>query len=369
MTRDKKIDVMKGILIVLVVAGHSGFQYTEFIYLFHMATFFMISGYLFNDKYTDSFKMMLKFMKAKIKTIWLPYFIWSVIFICANNLFIRIHIYSNTAIKNDVVTIPAATFYDLKDMIKLILRGFYFSARTEMGGTFWFFKTLFGVVMLYAVLDFMMKKTFRQERVREIIHSIVGIIFIVVGYLCTMNKKVLFGIPIILSIYLLYHIAVMIRRKKLMERMPKKTIIGIASFMILLICQRTGKITLNGNHYNNPVFLLIASLSGWSLIYILSEKIEKIKWLQWLSKVGKHSLSIMILHLISFKLVTLIQLAIYKEPIDYLAVYPVLHSDHGWWLAYAVIGVVIPLVAVYGYSKLILLYKKRFEKNWIRKLG
>ena len=39
---------MRGIGIVLMVLGHSGFPGTDFIYLFHMALFFMLSGWLFS---------------------------------------------------------------------------------------------------------------------------------------------------------------------------------------------------------------------------------------------------------------------------------------------------------------------------------
>lgn len=46
--RDPVIDSMRGIGIVLMVLGHSGFPGTDFIYLFHMALFFMLSGWLFS---------------------------------------------------------------------------------------------------------------------------------------------------------------------------------------------------------------------------------------------------------------------------------------------------------------------------------
>ena len=43
--RDGVLDAMRGIGIVLMVVGHSGFAGTAYIYLFHMALFFMLSGY------------------------------------------------------------------------------------------------------------------------------------------------------------------------------------------------------------------------------------------------------------------------------------------------------------------------------------
>ena len=46
--RDAVLDAMRGIGIVLMVLGHSGFAGSDFIYLFHMALFFMLSGYFFH---------------------------------------------------------------------------------------------------------------------------------------------------------------------------------------------------------------------------------------------------------------------------------------------------------------------------------
>ena len=43
--RDPVLDSMRGIGIVLMVLGHSGFPGTGFIYLFHMALFFMLRQY------------------------------------------------------------------------------------------------------------------------------------------------------------------------------------------------------------------------------------------------------------------------------------------------------------------------------------
>ena len=46
--RDLVLDSMRGIGIVLMVLGHAGFPSSSFIYLFHMALFFMLSGWFFS---------------------------------------------------------------------------------------------------------------------------------------------------------------------------------------------------------------------------------------------------------------------------------------------------------------------------------
>lgn len=52
--RIEYIDFIKGICIFLMVLGHTRSPFTSFIYLFHMAVFFMVTGYLWNgDKYVS----------------------------------------------------------------------------------------------------------------------------------------------------------------------------------------------------------------------------------------------------------------------------------------------------------------------------
>ena len=57
------VDIFKGILIVLMVLGHSKSPILNYIYAFHMAAFFFISGYTTNyNKYT-----LFEYIKRKFK--------------------------------------------------------------------------------------------------------------------------------------------------------------------------------------------------------------------------------------------------------------------------------------------------------------
>ncbi len=44
MKRNCKIDILKGIAILLVVIGHTGFAGTRYIYIFHMAVFLWLQA-------------------------------------------------------------------------------------------------------------------------------------------------------------------------------------------------------------------------------------------------------------------------------------------------------------------------------------
>ena len=65
--RNISIDIIKGIGIILMVGGHCGMPFTHFIYLFHMAIFFMASGYCFNASNSETMQDVLSFVKRKFK--------------------------------------------------------------------------------------------------------------------------------------------------------------------------------------------------------------------------------------------------------------------------------------------------------------
>lgn len=85
--REEKIDFLRGIAALMVVAGHSisGVEYLtvpyNIIYSIHMPLFFMISGYLLqrssgvnNTEITNK-----RIIYKKIGTILVPYFVWTVV--------------------------------------------------------------------------------------------------------------------------------------------------------------------------------------------------------------------------------------------------------------------------------------------------
>lgn len=76
MNRNRQIDILKGLGIFFVVAGHSGSCLTGFYYTFHMGLMFMISGWLLSDKEEEA---VSAFVWKRIRGVLLPYFVFFVI--------------------------------------------------------------------------------------------------------------------------------------------------------------------------------------------------------------------------------------------------------------------------------------------------
>jgi len=92
--RNETLDTAKGILIILMVLGHSGCPgyIADVIYLFHMPCFFLISGMCLSDKYADN---KLLFIRRKIKTLYFPFVKWSFLFLIFHNFLFSLNLYAN----------------------------------------------------------------------------------------------------------------------------------------------------------------------------------------------------------------------------------------------------------------------------------
>ena len=87
--RYKVIDVIKGYGICLMVCGHSGAPFTNWIYLFHMALFFIASGYLWNERNAVTKKNVVQYVKRKAKSLWLPFVLINLFFTVTQNFFLN----------------------------------------------------------------------------------------------------------------------------------------------------------------------------------------------------------------------------------------------------------------------------------------
>ena len=119
------VDVFRGIMIILMVVGHTWSPFNKQIYLFHIPAFFFISGYTANSD--QSWRITLR--KSFLNRL-LPFFVWNLLLIVICCVVERL---SNEAI----------TFTHSKDPLVLLSNLFLYGYTTDMGGATWFLLSLF----------------------------------------------------------------------------------------------------------------------------------------------------------------------------------------------------------------------------------
>ena len=121
----------------------------------------------------------------------------------------------------------------------------------------------------------------------------------------------------------------------------------------LLVLRRLGSVGLAGNGYTNPAFLLLASMAGWVLVRsaaCLTAPLPRVSAV--LGYLGRATMPIVILHFLSFKLVTWLGLLATGGESYLLAAFPIYFTGGAWWLAYTAAGLVLPLAADAVYKKI-----------------
>jgi acyltransferase len=276
--RIKWLDSAKGLGILAVVLGHVSFKnrvIKKYIFSFHMPLFFMISGYLFNK---ESYGSYTAFLKKKIKTLIIPYFIFSF----------------------------GSYFY------WFLTERFYRPAETEIS----IFKPLIGIFYSNGVDDYLVHNTvlwfitclFVVENIFFFINKIKhksGIFlalffFSLVGYIDSliMPFRLPWGIDIAFTAVVFYGIGYLLKTNKnsilsILEKKNKYLIGATLLFCSIIFCFINGSVDMNFNVYGNYVFFYFSAICGSAFCFMLCKSFEDLKLLSFL---GKNSLMIMVLH-------------------------------------------------------------------------
>ena len=94
--------------------------------MFHMAFFFMMSGYFFSDKNLDNPKA---FIWKRITGLWVPFVKWGLIFVLLHNIFLKLQLLP--PYENNVYSIREAMWKGLTTIPRFI-------PTEDMMGPYWF---------------------------------------------------------------------------------------------------------------------------------------------------------------------------------------------------------------------------------------
>ena len=110
-----------------------------------------------------------------------------------------------------------------------------------------------------------------------------------------------------------------------------------------------GTLSIAYLHIINPLFYIISIFTGGGIVYgllVLLSKLKMVSYLKIFAFIGRHTVPILALHLLCFKVVSFLQWKIYGAERIVLALYPVWKNSILWASAYTFVGIIIPLIFV-----------------------
>lgn len=326
--RNNYMDTAKGIGIILVVMGHSYPPLPHFIDLFQMQLFFFISGYFYKDYYDEH---PIELIFKRLKSLYIPFLLYSLFFLSLHNLLFKLNVYSSEVYFQG----GNSHVYTLKNFMHNLISIVTFNNTEQLGGAFWFFTSLFTTVILFCFLRIISKKLLPDKYVTLL--SVMIIILFIIGYYTKLPRSMSTSFVALFIYYLGY------LYKKFEKGINLSGKFAVVCFLLLLRASFMGSINMSNNTYTSILFLIISSVLGIYMTIYMSKKIDHLGFKRFFQYPGENTVVILALHLLSFKIISLVQVLIYKNPLYMISKFPVLYSNRAWWIAYTIIGVAIPL--------------------------
>lgn len=373
MKRDTSISICKGIAIILMVVGHAEAPalLSSFIYEFHMPLFFITAGHFFSLKYLDR---EADFVKRRLKGLYVPFVEWSLFFLIIHNWMFRIGIlneqYGNVT---GGVTHPYGWHQAEQNIWNIF---FSMGGYDEfLAGAFWFFRALLVASVLYLVLfkvftalDAAIQR--RQGRDYESPQASprvavrIGVVICVFLFLIILWKT-MERLNIVTLVQkgdrdlvgcLFFGVGFLFRY--CLERIPRRWWLTLAYAAVVLAFAKWYNASMTyiikGDKF---LALILPAVLGFLMTYNVSKVLDRHDNLlrRFLIYCGDNTLCIFVLHIVSFKVVSLIKIAYYGlDPLQ-IGCHMVIHDHSGedlFWVLYSVAGVGIPLTVNYLYHKL-----------------
>lgn len=326
------IDIYKGIAICLVVVGHATGAFNSYIYQFHMAAFFFISGYTASKK-----------DKSVLKTIWdafyallLPYLSVFISMVFVTELLTKLGLYKS-------FFTPDMIYPGIGNSItQLILHG---NCYMWLLGAGWFVTVLFAIRILHIIV---LKLSGENT---AIYFLLVGVLYIIGYYIVTAGYYANIGL---ISIDLacigvgFYGLGFLFRQENVFEKISAAKTVQVLIFILnicILLYFSTAANTVNypTRKFNSPASDFLMGLNGCFLLYFASNVIGKIKYLNKLFiTLGQNTLGIVFFHFQFFKIGFFFLYLMNIVPLAYIREFlPTEEISRMWWWCLSAISILM----------------------------
>lgn len=287
------IDIYKCVVIILVVAGHSTGLFNKYIYQFHMAAFFFISGYVANLEK----KSLGDILVNKFFTLFLPVFT----FLSGGLAFLKVISLS----RFDGYLFPG-DFPGIWESVEMFFRNG--DINVQFLGACWFITVLLGIFILQKIIVVLCGNQY------HIPYILITVFVYALGYYLisedTFSRWGMFSVDLICVGQMFFALGCVTAQIKMpaLEKTPKTVLRLIVLACNLMIFWYFGNIEVNVVDYPSRVFNtmgtdFLTAANGILFIYIISSFLERIpeKIQKILIYTGQNTMGILIFHFLCFK--------------------------------------------------------------------
>lgn len=355
-------DIFKGFGIGFIVFGHTGKVGGAIVYLFHLALFFFVTGYFFNEeKYGGR---PFSYFGHRLGGAWPRYVMYCMFFAVTHNY----------AVIHGLMP-EGQVLYDTREFMNSVISSLVFERPELYSGPMWFVPLwLLGAGLfagaVYAGRSFsemLRNRKLRYVRQDAIILILTAACMIVGLYAVEKSINVLYHMELAFVIEPFFALGYFMKKyfPHWHEKLPwpLMIVLSVGIFYIFTRFIEAGIWFDLASQYIFGMWFYVGGILGIIFTILISGLVEKIafkgevlKSLPFagrasnplaglLALMGRYSFDIMALHIFVFKMIDMVLRKIYyRDPGMDISAYPSPLSQN-WWVLYLTLGVLVPLMA------------------------
>lgn len=332
MERIEKLDIYRGLLILLVVIAHTHSPFNILIYSFHMPAWFIVSGYL------HSGQPWRKYVAGKISSLLIPFFIANILSLLLLAV-LQVKGLSNEYLLKMPIDSFTQRFFQLFAALK---------TTNELMGATWFLAVLFEVTLLGKI----MIGLHERSRLHDAYLLVVSVLIMLFGQSMAAKPQYAAYVAscqdLVLVCQFFYIAGYWLRQAKFTMNAKKWTALGMASLLVLLFQQYVyGQFfDLISRRYNNLYLFCLFTAAGSIVTYcgaqLVSGCLPVIRRL--FALLGRRSLYILLFHFTAFKIFSVI-LVVSGYSLTFVKGFPTpQQNEYAGWYNYVLAGIVFSLI-------------------------
>ncbi|SFG40066.1 acyltransferase family protein [Oribacterium sp. WCC10] len=357
-------DIFKGFGIIFIVFGHTGKVGGAIVYLFHLALFFFVTGYFFNeDKYGDR---PFTYFGHRLAGAWPRYVLYCIFFALTHNY----------AVRHGLMPEGQAQ-YNASQFVTSVMSSMVFERPEMYSGPMWFVPLwLLGAVLFAGVVKSgrVLAGTLgrndpeSEEKIKIPVIVILSLLCMLIGlYAVQYNINALYHMELAFVIEPFFAMGYFM--KKYAPSWQEKVHWAIMIAVVLIIFFIFTRFIAAGiwfdlaSQYIFGMWYYVGGILGIIFTILLSKLVENVSLNKILPEklfiapgaknpvsgllalLGRYSFDIMAFHIFVFKMLDMVLRKLYyRDPGMDISAYPSPLSNR-WWVLYLIVAVFVPLLA------------------------
>ncbi|MGM9827966.1 MAG: acyltransferase family protein [Muribaculaceae bacterium] len=352
--RNTVISICKGIAIILMVIGHAEAPdlLTRVIYTFHMPLFFITAGYFFTAHTADD---PWRFTAKRFKGLYIPFIKWSMIFLLLHNVFFHFGILNETYGNwTGGVTHP----YSWKTAGSRLIHIFTdMSGYDEfIAGAFWFFRGLLVASLLFLVLYRLFAAKGRLSHVQCAALICIGAVAFTAFRIAGGYKIYLIPNGGMREIWGLFFFGIGAIYRHYEPRIRENFWLFLFYFALIFGAGYMHFSGMNNSGKFQDLWTLpITGTVGFLMVHYAAKLLDRrrTRLRDLLVFIGDNTLYILVFHVLSYKVVSLIKIWYHGLEWEQMGCHMVIHDfrEDGFWIWYSIAGVALPILGILAWRR------------------